>query len=237
MTKKFKSEAELAAMIVEWLAAQGWEVHQEVSSSGGEPRADVVGRYGCVTWVIETKLSLSLSLLEQAAHWTRYANYVSIAFPYSRLRSHSLFLRNSLKMMGIGYLAVRPEEEAKYLKQSLEPRLNRKLVNRKLWHLLDAHENLIDAGTPDGGYWTPFKVTAKALRKFVEENPGCTMKEAVDGIKHHYAHSQSACSNLRGYLRDGVIKGIRLEEAGRNLTLFPIEQKDGAPRLFPAKDK
>ena len=224
-------------MIVEWLAAQGWEVHQEVSSSGGNPRADVVGRFGAVTWVIETKLSLRLSLLEQAAHWTRYANYVSIAFPYSRLRSHSLFLRNSLKMMGIGYLAVRPEEEAKSLRQSLEPRLNRKLVNRKLWHLLDAHENLVDAGTPDGGYWTPFKVTAKALRKFVEENPGCTMKQAVDGITHHYAHNQSARSNLRGYLRSGVIKGVRLEEAGRNLTLFPLEQNDGAPRLFPDEDK
>lgn len=223
MSKKFKTEAELAAVIVEWLAAQGWEVHQEVSSSGGNPRADVVGRYGCVTWVIETKLSLSLCLLEQAAHWTRYSNYVSIAFPYSRLRGHSLFLRNSLKMMGIGYLAVRPEEEAKSLRQSLEPRLNRKLVNRKLWRLLDAHENLVDAGTPDGGYWTPFKETTQALREFVAKNPGCTMKQAVDGIEHHYRKNQTAVSCLRGYLRDGVIKGIRLEENGRAWRLFPAE--------------
>lgn len=221
MGKKFKTEAELAAIIVEWLAAQGWEVHQEVSLGRACARADVVGRFGAVTWVIETKLSLSLSLLEQAANWTRWSNYVSIAFPYSHLRGRSIFLQNALKMMGIGYLAVRADSEAKYLSQSLEPRLNRKLVSRRLWHLLDAHENLVDAGTPDGGYWTPFKVTTQALREFVEKNPGCTMKQAVDGIEHHYRRNQTAVSCLRGYLRDGVIKGIRLEENGRAWRLFP----------------
>ena len=223
MSKKFKTEAELAAVIVEWLAAQGWEVHQEVSFGRGEPRADIVGRYGRVTWVIETKLSLSLSLLEQAANWTYWSNYVSIAFPYSSKRGRSIFLRNALMMMGIGYLEIRPEEDVKYVTQNLEPRLKRKLASRKLFHLLDVHEDRVEAGTPDGGYWTPFKVTTDALRGFVEKNPGCTMKQAVDGIDHHYRRNQTAVSCLRGYLGDGVIKGIRIEENGRAWRLFPAE--------------
>lgn len=221
MKKKFKTEAELAAVVVEWLSAQGWDVHEEVSVGYAGIRADIVGRRGDHVWVIETKLSLSLKLLEQATEWIRYANFVSIALPHSKGRNRSRFLRMILQHVGVGYLNVR-EKDPKYGVATWQvPRFNRKVQGRRLLEILDVHENWVKAGSTDGGYWTPFRETARELARFVKEHPGCTMKDAVDGIEHHYAHDKSAVSNLRGYLSDGVIKGIRIEEEGRTWRLFP----------------
>lgn len=226
MGKKFKTESELAAVIVEWLAAQGWEVHQEVQCGYAGARADVVAKRERLTWVVETKLSLSLALLEQAEKWTGRANFVSIAVPYSIHRKDGAFLRKILDMTGVGMFAVRPGEKAEYLNQSVPPRFNRRLINHRLLETLAVHKNYVEAGTPDGGYWTPFRDTCRALAKFVREHPGCTMKQAVDGIEHHYRRQSTAVSCLRGYLRDGVIKGIKIEENGRAWCLFPAEDKE-----------
>jgi len=225
MGKKFKTESELAAVIVEWLAAQGWDVHQEVQFGRAGIRADIAARRGSLTWVVETKLSLSLNLLEQASEWEAWTNFISVAVPHSMHRKRGLFLAKVLDLTGIGLLNVRGKSAEHDVEVHRAPRLNRKIIKRRLLEILEVHENYTKAGSPDGGYWTPFRSTTRELRRFVEKNPGCTMKQAVDGIKHHYCRDTTAVACLRGYLRDGVIKGIRLEENGRAWRLFPSEDE------------
>lgn len=224
--KVFETESELAAVVVEWLMVQGWEVHYEVSFGYAGIRADIMARSGRLVWVVETKLSLSLNLLEQAAEWRGWANFVSIAVPHSRHRKRGLFLGKVLDFTGVGLLNVRGKNAVHDVETHRRPRLNRKIVKGRLLELLKVHKNYVPAGTPDGGYWTPFRETGRELRRFVEKNPGCTMKQAVDGIEHHYSKDKTAVSCLRDHVGSGVIEGIRVEEEGRAWRLFPEEKKD-----------
>ena len=67
-----------------------------------------------------------------------------------------------------------------------------------------------EAGSKSGGHWTPFKETRDKFINYVKEHPGCTYKEAVENITHHYSSNnsaRSAFSNLIG----SVIKNIEYD--------------------------
>ncbi len=83
------------------------------------------------------------------------------------------------------------------------------------------------AGATNGGYWTPFRLTVADLTKHVVANPGITLGDAIAAIDHHYMGDKSAKQCISQYLREGVIKGIRLERKGRTLTLYPQGDQDG----------
>lgn len=99
-------EEDLGPPVVAWLTAWGWDVYQEVVVGDGV--ADIVATRGPVVWIIELKLSFSLSLLDQAYHRRRYAHRVSVAVPkYSRGGSVKLgSTRHICDILGIGLLLV-----------------------------------------------------------------------------------------------------------------------------------
>lgn len=215
--RNFKTEAEMASLIVEWLKEQKWEVYQEVSPGRYSARADIVAVMSAVVWVIETKLSLSMNLVSQGMSWIKYAHYVSIGVPVCRSGGgyHHKAIAYLLKNLGIGCIAVEPLENFSNYRGEIRDfggpdivipaRLNRK-ASTKRWTdwLCEEHKNYAKAGT-SGQYFTTFKGTCKKMELFVKEHPGSTMKEIIDGVNHHWANTQTAKTCTASYIRQGLI--------------------------------
>jgi len=219
-------ETEVAAPVVAWLQEQGWDVYQEVENGNV---ADIVARRPLahapdLIWVIETKTTLSLALLDQAIAWTPLAQLVSVAVPASRNtsrmgnRATNLVLRH----FKIGLITVAPYRTGA-VTERLAPGLHRaRRYEERSWEkaLCEEQKTYCPAGSAQGGRWTPFKGTCKRLRGYVEKNPGCLMGEAIEGIEHHYQTKASAVSSLRSLVQEGVVPGVRFERDGRKIRLY-----------------
>lgn len=98
-------EAEVAALVVDYLGKKGHDVYQEVPCSTGV--ADIVVLNGAEDWIVETKVGWSLDLLVQAMARRRDAHRVFVAVPDARDWEDRADLFRSL---GIGTYRVRPHE-------------------------------------------------------------------------------------------------------------------------------
>jgi len=213
----FTSEQELAGIVVEWLQHHHWEVYQEVPVGSGI--ADIVAKQGRILWLIETKLSMSLNLINQLDDRIGYANFTSAAIP-SRVRKapHKL-----LKALGAGCLTVyqRGFGGRPYLTETVHPRFFRKTRGIELY---EEQKTFCSAGSPSGGHWTPFKETSRNVQGYVFSHPGCTMKEMLGNIKYHYGTPAAAHTCIVRWIEGNVIKGIRIDRGERSLRLFPKEE-------------
>ena len=216
------SEADLAAVVIEHLQQNGWEVFQEVLGWANGPVADIIarrpGRSGADYLVVECKRRLSLNVLAQAARWKGHAHYIAVALPKDLPNSafETAFARQVCKDQGIGWMSVRRSGVgARPLPRSEAPKA-------EAWQgiLCEEHKCHAKAGTNKGGHWTPFKKTVESLKAYVAEHPGCLLREAVQGIEHHYRTPESARSSLLKMINEGVIVGVRLERAGRSWALY-----------------
>lgn len=198
------AESEIGAAMRTYFLDLGWEVFEEVKHRGY--RADLVARSrGGITHVVECKTTLSWKLLEQAAYWhgRGVANMTSIAVPVGK---RGQFIADTMRLHGIGmYECGRVE-----VRELVRPRLLRRV--RSGFDLREEHKTYLGAGSAGGGYWTPFRGTCDALTRFVARNGGCTMREAVSGITHHYGSSATARSSLARWIREGAIKGVELRD-------------------------
>lgn len=218
----FQCEADLAAVVVEWLQDQRWEVFQEVAVHSRV--ADIVARRDGILWAIETKLSFSAAVIEQAWNWEARAHYVSVAVPESYRHSRgSAVLRRCCRADGIGILRVSPLRESRLssVEEEQAPRLNRRILDHISRRLHEEQKTWAPAGNADGQRYSPFKATCKALSAEVRRNPGLTMRQAVDAITHHYSTSATARSSLLRWIREGAVPGVRLDETTRPITLHP----------------
>ena len=203
------SETSLAAPVVAWLRDMEWDVYQEVQV--GDDIADIVATKGPLLYVVEVKVSLSLKLLAQAARWLRLAHYVSVALPFEIGKGRYLersFAEKYMAENGIGRITVKDSEVDV---NRIDPKFHRCVESKHIRNRLnEKQKTALSAGSKGGGYWTPFKETCQALREFVERNPGCTMKSAIDGIKHHYSSPASARGSLAHWIRAGKVPGLSL---------------------------
>ena len=210
--ERFRDEVELARLVRAWLIEQRWDVYQEVRVSYGGPRADLVAVRGAVVWVVETKLRLGLPVVEQAMRWRRVAHYVSVA---AQGRC-GVCLTRLLKGEGIGWIIPSPSEHC--CVERIAPRLFRRaaahIIRRQL---CDAQRTYARAGNAISAYWSPWRETCRQTLEFIRAHPGCTLKELVDGIRHHYSASATARTSLAKYLRQGIIPGVtgRLDDRRR----------------------
>jgi hypothetical protein len=112
-------ETEVARHVVEWLAADGWEVHEEAAVGCGV--ADIIALRPLPRFRlplirrIEVKTSLSVELVAQAVEARRSlcSHTVEVAVPRprsQRVSSGQRFLREQLRRHQIGVLWVRMEE-------------------------------------------------------------------------------------------------------------------------------
>ncbi len=208
--KMFDSELELAREVVSWLLADDWEVYQEVQIHTHGKVADIVAVRHGIVWIIEAKLSASLSLMEQAIYWLHEAHYVSVAIPQGR--TNKVF-SDYLRWKGIGILSV----GIRTVIQITDPRLLRRPTHKRiLKRLTEQHKTFAAAGNADGKRWTPFQQTSRNVQRRVSEEPGITLKKLIDGLEHHYATASSARSSLSKWIQGGVIEGVELRiESGK----------------------
>ena len=231
MKSKLK-ETDLAKKFIDWLNADGWEVYQEVPTGRGTP--DIVAKKGKIIWVIETKVSFTLDVMEQAYNWVGHAHFVSVGIPtgVTNHRNQFQFRRKICEMLQIGVLVYDSQydnpkfpDDHSGIKISLEPKLSRKISTKWEKILKPEMKNFCAAGSQSGqARFTPFRQTVILLIDYVRYHPGTTIKEAVDAIKHHYKKSCTAQTCLVDYIKKGVIKELKIVQSGKKFTLFLKEK-------------
>jgi hypothetical protein len=231
------TESQVAAAVMAHLISDGWECWPEVVLPEG--RADIVAvrpfpfmpHRRCVH-IVETKVTWSVALLEQAVSRCQYAHFSSIAAP-GRV---STFYARLCRDFGVGVLPVfrrsdgsggfEYDVDSYLLDRQLAPRLNRHRrgdryfgPHRTLAALCEDQKRYAPGGTASSGYSTPWRRTMDAAVRFVAAHPGATVKELVAGISHHYASSASARQGLLVWLEKRVEVEARRE--GRVIRFYP----------------
>ncbi len=220
----FKSEVELAKVIIQYLKEMGWEIYQEVQISSGGNIADIVAKQGNLIWILECKLSLSLYLIAQAKEWKNFGHYVSIVTPTKRGSKSFYIAEDILKHYGIGHFEVSDygynKEFSIYQRSS--PRLNRKaMVHHVKKYLTDTQKDWgAEAGNANKLRYTPFQDTKRQLIQTVKDYPGLTIKELIDSINHHYSSDKNAKSSILQWIHKGIINELELKMEGRSYKVY-----------------
>ena len=212
------SESDLAAKVIAYLEAEHWDVYQEVEFGSGGAVADIVAVRAGYLWIIECKTSLTFTVLEQANHWR--SHYRSVAVPSVRNSSgRGTAYHIAHKFLKLGILEVSLDNQYSRRDPGVyevnEPPLMREYHKRAKWmitQLLPEHKTALAAGSNGGGRFTPYKATMDQVHKFIQHNPGCSLKEIVDGIKqYHYANRGSAMGCIRNALEEWESDWCRIE--------------------------
>jgi hypothetical protein len=223
MTRSSPSEAELATVVIAWLEALGADVYQEVELLHRGMRADIVARVRAELWIIETKTSVSLVLIEQAMERRRFAHRVYIAAPTYRARAGLPIC----EALGIGLLGVTVAGGIEATSEYDEPQVTMRVQGRR-WNtqpvalsrrLAPQHKKHARAGAQTGGHWSPFRRTIERLAQEVAASPGIALNAAVAGIEHHYRSNAGARTSLAAWIREGKVPGVEIRDGA----LWPTE--------------
>lgn len=226
MEKWPATEMELAEVVITWLEQFQWDVYQEIQISYGGEIADIVAvQYGIV-WVIETKKTFGINLIEQCYKWSEYAHYVSAAIP---VRKHDTgFGRMICRKFGIGILEVPEPDGWHFINELQKPKLHRTALAKKIRECLTPeHKTFAKAGNPDGKRLTPFQATCLNVVDEVRKNPGIKLKDLIDNVSHHYSSPATARSCISSWTQEGIIKGIECKRVGKLLKFYPTKENNG----------
>jgi hypothetical protein len=222
------TEQDLAETIKLYFSGQpGVEIYQEVQPFSGYRRADLVIKHGSIIHVIECKLSYGAAVLEQAWAWRPAANYVSVAVPkWERARRSHVVFNHFCDSHGIGvYLvterALHGDGWAGRVVVGREPKLRRRRLDWFEKCLREEHKYWVDAGTK-AGHFTAFAGTVKVFKEWIQTHPGCTIKQAIEGIHHHYQCDVTARGALAQHIRNGVIDGITMDTTQKPCRLYMV---------------
>lgn len=233
MTKKTRtnpnrpSERDIAEPIGTFLRSKDFALYPEVEFEKDRPVADWVALHanGQRAGVIECKTTLSVKLLRQACWWLDKADWVTVGLPApkgkhqaeERVKCHDL-----LQRLGLGLLEVADDGAVNVV---MSPNVQEPGRSDRLIAILTpGHQAMGKAGTSKSDKWTPYQQTVANLRRFVADNPGCTLKEALRSIDHHYATLQQAITKLANYAtNESGLRGIRTERVQGLMRLYLIE--------------
>lgn len=217
-----KRETDVAAPMVAWLREWQWDVWQEVEFGGC--RADIVAvRHGRLM-IVEAKAALTFDVIAQAQRWP--VHYRAIVVPYGgggEGRRLALQVCRDLRL-GV-YLASR----ARDVREEIPPRLLRgadrmQAVRRYLKTLQHWPRDYAAAGSLSGTGWSSYRGTMDRVRAFIAAHPGCTVKEIVGNVYHHYASPASATAAIPKWLQT-VEKWCRTEVVGGRLRFYVQEEE------------
>lgn len=207
-----KTEADVGDIVIDYLKGMNHEVYCEVDSGYG--RIDIVSVCGSVVTAIELKKSLTFHLLGQAIARSWHAHRTIIAFPHpSRYYDKEAALKAINEKYGVGVWLVKDYSNYGHgfrhmsINETIAPKFNRKANVEWTKTALKEEQKNQRAGV-NKGQWSPFRDTKERLILYVKRHPGCTIKDAMSEIKHHYTKNSSACSNMGTWIKQGVIKEI-----------------------------
>jgi len=205
-------ETEVAANVISYLGDLHWECFSEVTYN--HARADIIARQGRLIWIIETKITFGLPVIEQARRWVNHANFVSVATPSVPKE----FGREVCRLFGIGILfanGIRTEER-------LRAKLNRRPIS--VPKLCEEHKTYAPAGTNGGGYFTPFNRTCRDTLAVAKREPnGIPLKRLIDLVDHHYVSNSTARNCMRNWIKWGKVPGVELRMVNGKAIIFPTE--------------
>lgn len=198
-----KKETDLGLAVADWLKSQHWEVYQEVRFGGvGSRRADIVAVQDNIVWVVECKTRYTLGVLQQAQYWE--VHYRSVAVPRISVRYKNRHRDYSVakRYYKVGVLEVEHYAPNDWHCREIVPApLQRHFHERAKYYrskLTPLHKTYAQAGSNEGGYLTPYRITMMNVQAFIEKNPGCTLQEIIDDLgKGHYKTTQSAKGSIR----------------------------------------
>jgi hypothetical protein len=181
-------ESDLFHPVKKWMEDAGWEVFAEVEAWGG--RADIVGKSHPAYCVVELKTSLTMDLMEQAIRWKRFAHYIYIGIPMRKKMIHP-FAMKVLSDNNIGVLQIDRYGSVYDLSNA---RYNRPLMRSKYgstfsWDnfLYEEQKTWINGGSDGGGYVTPYKMTIKRVRIYLERvGDWRSINDILDHCETHY---------------------------------------------------
>lgn len=190
-------ETEVAAKVIEWLRSTGWTVYQEICPYYGGNIIDILAVKDGEYWAIEVKTSLSLAVMAQALRNKDYAHYSSFAVPIGTERGDKVrhFAQIVSRKLGIGFIEVCDFGSNRFspIMTKVAPVLQpNPLLSGYKGLLIKKAENFAPAGNNEGKFWSHYRNTIEQAREYIEKHPGCTSKEIVENIKHHYNHGSAA---------------------------------------------
>jgi len=156
-------ESELAAVVVEWLERNRWDVYQEVKVFGGRV-ADIVaiGPDGA-SWVIECKARASQSVIHQALKHVGSATWISVAIPALIRDEARRRFENQINGKLHGWISIQEWRNTRYYpgplpqNEHIDPRLDvRQFVRPE-------YKRWAKAGSASGIQWPPYNQTREVL--------------------------------------------------------------------------
>lgn len=201
---------------------EGFDIYQEVAWMGCV--ADIVVDVNGWGHVIETKTSLGLPVLAQAAKWVRKGvKRVSIGVPRSKGSDSRHLAEDIARNAGIGIYEL--HRFGSGVGETIRPRFRRGKSNPRpdiLDVCVEEHKTFCAAGSRSGR-WSPYKQTCKLVLKVVEESPGLSIREIVDRVEHHYASDTNARACLLPWIREGKVPGVEAKRCGRYWEMYAKE--------------
>lgn len=229
------TEAEIAGAVMDELIGQGWDCYPEVILPHSMRRADIVAvrpfpflPHRKMVHIVECKSTWSLSLLEQGLDRTDCCNFVSLAsqgkcsFLYEKICREKGIGRIVVSRSVSDHSATASEYFGSPANQiRSKSRFYAKWVQELIDSLHPDMKNYRPGTTSDQGYSTPWRRTMDRAARFVADNPGCTVKELVEGIDTHYSSITGAKTGVLTWLPQRP--DIRVDTDKRPFRFYPVE--------------
>lgn len=193
-------ESDIAAVVVEWLEEQHFDVYQEVAVRGVDGVADIIAVRAGIVWAVETKTGLNVGVLNQAQR--KMAHYRYAAYPRPKMErmtsEHHCLERLALNYFKVGLLWVLDGGVQERQPAPLMRGFHRDAMALAS-QLRPEQKTFAPAGTNRGGHWTPYKATISQVRRFLERRPdGASLREILAEINNgHWSGPASARNCLR----------------------------------------
>lgn len=201
-------ESELAKIVTDQFEDNGYEIYSEVIYKPGSKRADIVAVKDNEHIVIETKMSMNLTLLQQGYYWKDKVEKVYICFPSTR--KINWFALNMCRDYGIGVYIYKKKTGLELILESsvcTEPDLPK---------LYEEQKDSI-SGSKGGGYVTPFSLTRVKLIEHIKTNGEQLLLQSIKDIEHHYSNDNSAKNALNKMINLNVINELEVFRKGKQV--------------------
>jgi hypothetical protein len=200
-------ETELAKYFVEYLSC--YDLYFEVGALSG--CVDIVAVNGNIMMAYEVKTSFNFKVIEQALGNKQAFHYSYVCVPQHK---DNYFQLQICRDYGIGVLVFNQYGRRDYHWEIIEkapPSFNRHAITKHN-RLHEYQKQSLPGCASSGDRITPFKITVDNMTRYIKNHPGCTMKDMMSHISHHYSNDKAASATAYQWLNKGVIKGIEVRD-------------------------